>query len=285
MQSEQLATSSGDTWAAVVWNLNEGRAASPSAWKVLSRFNADVALLSEARFSPGPNMIGHGKTIGRDCRHATEEECNSRPFSTAIVSRKHQLSEITAATAKRRGRPLDIPFRPSRPGTWVAATVVIGGVNVSVVSLYGLTDEKTDASVHRSLSDLEPIFEDPNYNHMLLLGGDLNIFAIPRPRDPARERHRLVLKRIEGYGLKDLFERDPVPRRDQIDPGGRCPCGSEDCTHVWTFRSPNKRYTHIRYQDDHVFASRPLADRLKSCRSAGFNGASDHAPILATFWA
>lgn len=53
---------------------------------------------------------------------------------------------------------------------------------------------------------------------------------------------------------------------------------------MWTFRSRNKRLAHIRYQDDHVFASRALADRLKSCESAGFNDASDHAPILVTFW-
>jgi exonuclease III len=53
---------------------------------------------------------------------------------------------------------------------------------------------------------------------------------------------------------------------------------------VWTFRSRDKKLAHIRYQDDHVFASRALADRLKSCENAGVNDASDHAPILATFW-
>jgi exonuclease III len=153
------------------------------------------------------------------------------------------------------------------------------------VCLYGLTDAKTDASVHRSLSDLEPIFEDLDYNQLLLLGGDLNIFANPRPKDPARDRHLLVLKRIKAYGLVDLFERDQRQQQDQIEPDGECPCGDKSCTHVWTFRSRDKRRARIRYQDDHVFASRALADRLKSCESLGFNDASDHAPILATFWA
>ena len=50
---------------------------------------------------------------------------------------------------------------------------------------------------------------------------------------------------------------------------------------MWTFRST--RYPNVRYQDDHVFASRALADKLESCKSAGFNDASDHAPIIATF--
>ncbi len=284
MTSATEATRRPETWTAVVWNLNEGKHPKPRAWKRLEQFDADVALLCEARFTPGPDRVGHGKTIGRDCRHETEEECDSRPFSTGIVS-GHPLREVTDARAKRHGKPLDLPFRPSRPGTWVAATASIEGVGeISVVSLYGLTDEKTDASVHRSLSDLEPIFEDTNYNEMLLLGGDLNVLANPRPTDPARERHCFVLRRIEAYGLVDLFKEDPVQRRNQLDPGGTCPCGEEDCTHVWTFRSRDKRYAQVRYQDDHVFASRALAKKLKTCRSAGFDRTSDHAPILVTFW-
>jgi exonuclease III len=252
--------------------------------EMLEQFGPEVALLSEARFEPGAGLVGHGKTIGRDCKHESEEECDSRPFSTAIVSR-HEPQEITTATAKRRGRRLEIPFRPSRAGTWVAATVSIPDVgDVSVVSLYGLTDEKTDASVHRSLSDLEPIFEDRHFNEKLLLGGDLNIFANPRPNDPTRQRHLIVLERIKAYGLFDLIERDAEQRESPRERDGVCPCGIVNCSHVWTFRSRDKRYANVRYQDDHVFASRALADRLKSCESAGFNDASDHAPIVATFW-
>jgi hypothetical protein len=71
----------------VIWNLNEGKVARPRSWKVLEGFRADVALLSEARFSPGPRLLGHGRTIGRDCKHEHEDDCQSRPFSTAIKSR------------------------------------------------------------------------------------------------------------------------------------------------------------------------------------------------------
>jgi hypothetical protein len=228
-------------------------------------------------------VVGHGKTIGRDCKHASEDECDSRPFSTAITSRWGP-KEITDAKATRRGEPLDLPFKPTRPGTWVAATVPIrDDLRVSVIALYGLTDEKTDASVHRSLSDLEPIFEDTAYSDLLLLGGDLNIFANPRPNDPARDRHLLVRERIKAYGLCDLFERDARPREQQINPEGECPCGEAQCSHVWTFRSDNSNYANVRYQDDHAFASHSLADRLESCESLGFNDASDHAPIRATF--
>ena len=273
------------TWTAVIWNLDEARGSKERSWEVLSGFDADVALLSEARIPPGVEPIAHGKTIGRDCRHEREEDCRGRPWSTAIVSR-HELREAKDAKASRHGKPLDIPFTPSRPGTWIAASVSIPDVeDVTVVSLYGLTDEKSDASVHRSLSDLEPIFEDTDYNARLLLGGDLNIFANPRPDDPVRERHLLVLERIKAYGLVDLFERDLMQRDPRRGGLKDCPCQNENCLHTWTFRSRKKSLADIPYQDDHVFASPALAEQLKSCEAADFVDASDHAPIVAIFWA
>lgn len=272
------------TWTALIWNLDEARGVKKPSWELVEGFNADVALLSEARFSPNEQRVGHGKTIGRDCKHESEDDCQGRPWSTAIVSR-YKPREITQATATRQGRRLDIPFAPSRPGTWIAATVSLPDVgDVSIVSLYGLTDEKSDASVHRSLSDLEPIFEDPEYNEPLLIGGDLNIFANPRPGDPVRDRHLFVLERIKAYGLIDLFERDYEQREETREAPENCPCGDSDCAHVWTFRSRKESLSKIPYQDDHVFASPKLAGQLKSCETSGFNETSDHVPILATFW-
>jgi hypothetical protein len=251
----------GETWSAVIWNLDEGRHPKQRSWEALAGFDADVALLSEARLPPGVEGIANGKTIGRDCKHAREEDCDGRPWSTAILSR-YELHEIKDATARRYGKPLDIPFAPSRPGTWVAATMSIQDdvEDVTVVSLYGLTDEKTDASVHRSLSDLEPIFEDSNYNGRLLLGGDLNIFANPRADDPVRDRHYLVLERIKAYGLVDLLERDLLKRDPPREGLKDCPCRTEDCLHTWTFRSRRKSLALVPYQDDHVFASPVLAE-------------------------
>jgi len=36
------------------------------------------------------------------------------------------------------------------------------------VSIYGLTDELSEASVHRSLSEISPLFSDPRYKELLL---------------------------------------------------------------------------------------------------------------------
>jgi hypothetical protein len=88
------------------------------------------------------------------------------------------MREIVDASAHRYGRSIRIPFETSRPGSWTAAVVTIPEFgDVTVVSLYGLLDEKSDASVHRSLSELTPLFEDRRYNGMLLVGGDLNTWT------------------------------------------------------------------------------------------------------------
>jgi hypothetical protein len=150
------------------------------------------------------------------------------------------------------------------------------------VATWGSLGGKIDASVHRSLSDLEPIVDDSRFNKLLLLGGDLNIFANPSRRilpDTATNS----FSSESGPTVSPICSEWTVRRSSQIATGA-CPCGVEDCTHVWTFRARERRRAHIRYQDDHVFASPALAKRLKSCRSAGFSDASDRAPIVATFW-
>jgi hypothetical protein len=267
-----------------VWNLDEARHARPASWGLVDGIDAEVSLLCEARVPVGRAAATHGKTIGRDCKHESEEDCHGRPWSTAILGRA-KPEEIRDAEATRFGRRLDIPFRPSRTGSWVSASVSIRNLgSITAIALYGLTDEKSDSSVHRSLSDLEPIFEDRRYNERLILGGDLNIFANPRPDEPHRDRHRLVLERIAAFGLIDLFARDREVRGDGRPSVDDCACGQPACrTHVWTFRSRRIDLQHLRYQDDHVFASPALADRLLSCETRGFDPTSDHAPIVATF--
>jgi hypothetical protein len=52
-----------------------------------------------------------------------------------------------------------------------------GTGDVTAISLYGLLDELSDASVHRSLSEVSPIFDDDRYNRLVLLGGDLNTWT------------------------------------------------------------------------------------------------------------
>src|SRR6266508_4187978 len=266
----------------VVWNMER----KAENWDVLSGWtdlaDADITLLCEAPRPPsGVRAVGHWSTKGLDCRYPGPD-CTKKKWSTAVVSPpRHSLEKIRNARVDRYYKK-PLPFEPSRPGTWTARLVDIHGVNVTAISLYGLMDEKSDASVHRSLSVLSPILDHEVYGRLLLLGGDLNILA-GRPRRAHLDRHQVVLARIRAYGLIDCLEAMRPP--GVLD---GCPCGqSEECSHTWTYRSRRRDRSHIRYQDDYLFASPALAedDRLLSCYALPFNdeSPSDHAPIVGTF--
>src|SRR5262249_54574214 len=97
--------------------------------------------------TPDPRAIGHGSTEGLEAALGPERPVKRR-WSTAIVS-PHPMDQITDARIDRYYRQV-LPFEPSRPGTWTAAAVRVDGLQVTAVSLYGLMDERSDASVHRS---------------------------------------------------------------------------------------------------------------------------------------
>jgi endonuclease/exonuclease/phosphatase family metal-dependent hydrolase len=267
---------------AVVWNM----AHKVPNWAVLSESpdlqDADVYLLSEASPAPpGVVAVGHGSTEGLEVALGSAKAVK-RTWSTAVAT-KHPVKEIKDARTDRYYGEL-LPFQPSRLGTWSAALVDVNGLKVTAISLYGLMDERSDASVHRSLSELSPVFDHTTYGKHLLLGGDLNILANPRSRDPVRERHSAVLARIRAYGLVDCLEqalRAQAPPRGGLE---NCPCGlGAGCMHTWTKRDP--QHPTVPYQDDYLFASRALANQLFSCVALPLtkDSPSDHAPIVATF--
>jgi hypothetical protein len=194
------------------------------------------------------------------------------------------VDEIKDARVSRGGRQLF--YGPSRPGSWIAGVVrdVPGFGTVTVISLYGLLDERSDASVHRSLSELAPVFDRRGYSRFLLLGGDLNTLGIAKAGTRRLAKDMGVLQRIiQGFGLVDLLQRDLLKRKRRRGHLQGCPCSfGEECTHTWTHRHPG---SDIPYQDDYLFASHALAERMDRCRAVDFadDATSDHAPIVATF--
>jgi len=259
-----------DSFAVVAWNMQHRQA----SWEALGRLRADVALLTEAKVpSSGieANVIGGQRTEGLDG--------NDRPWSAAVVSAS-PLRPIDDARASRYGRPIPIPFAPSRPGSWVAASVTLPDIgDVTVVALYGLMDEKSDASLHRSLSELAPLFDDPRYRERLVLGGDLNTWTGWAAGSWHLERDRIVLDRIGAYGLVDVLDRARAEGR--LD---GCPCSLEDCRHTRTRLDPRK--PEVPYQMDYLFASPAMAELLESCvvpSEEPWPAPSDHYPIVATF--
>jgi hypothetical protein len=263
-----------DTWSVVAWNLNEARSRKTRAWAMLDGLRADISLLNEARI-PKERLTGSFRggesTMGLDPK--------VRRWATAVVS-PHEIADL--ADVRTTGY-LRAPFAIARPGSWTAAVVPVPKVgNVTAVALYGLLDERSDASVHRSLSDLTPLFEDRRYNKRLLLGGDLNTWTGWRSGSGALARDKSVFRRIEAFGLVDCLVADPT--RDERGPLTDCPCSyGEACRHTRTRIDP--RRPKIPYQMDYLYATPALADRLVTCEAVDFgpNSPSDHFPIRATF--
>jgi endonuclease/exonuclease/phosphatase family metal-dependent hydrolase len=269
-------------WTVLVWNMGLG---SPPPrdprknWTRLSELmmerSVHVALLSEVSTTilveaDGALYEAWG-TRGRD------RKC--RDWCTAVVS-PHGCEEIRNAQAvSYRGRRPNVRFENSRPGSWTAGLVQVPGVgSVTCVSIYGLTDELSEASVHRSLSEISPLFSDPRYNDLLLLGGDLNT-STQWPKGRHLDGDRALLDRIKAYGLVDCLEKKRAPGRLP-----NCRCVLEDCTHTWTRLDPNRPALQV----DYLFASSTLTDdgRMRSCEALPppeWGEFSDHAPIIATF--
>ncbi len=269
MPEENPAAPDAGSLRVVVWNM----AGKAHAWPALDTLGADVCLLNEARVPSGRNGVWWPNgTVGRDGK--------TRSWTAAVVT-SWPTTPITDAQAQWRQSKREVPFENSRPGSWAAATVETAIGNVTCVSLYGLLDEFSDASIHRSLSEISPIVDDSRYNKLVLVGGDLNTGT----QWPAAERHfnnrdRNLLERFAALGLVDCVQaRRPAGRLEG------CPCLEGDgCSHVRTRR--DARRPAIPYQTDYLFASQKLASRLVTCDVLATDewlAISDHAPIWAEF--
>lgn len=269
------------TWSVLVWNMGLG---SPPRrnwrrnWRrlteVMNEYSVDIALLSEVSTTVLTGV--EGVLYAPDGTRGLDSK--PRDWCVAILSR-HSVEPICNAQAvSYRGRRPHVPFKNSRPGSWIAGLVPVPGVGkVTCVSVYGLMDELSEASVHRSLSEISPLFSDPRYKELVLMGGDLNS-STQWPKGPHLDLDRAILARIKAYGLVDCLEEKRQPGRLE-----NCTCTLDNCTHTWTRFDPH----HPALQVDYFFASDQLAkNRLQSCSAldpGDWSEFSDHAPIIATF--
>jgi exonuclease III len=272
----------------VAWNMRFE--SSPLNWKAFApdgEHRCHIALLNEAKRPPDGlelHVMTTSRTIGRDDRLYGGKK--DRDWSTAVASpyplqRPEDVWALPPDEDDRRSK-----LMTSRRGAWTAAVVSFpNGEKVTAISLYGLLDERSDASVHRSLSDLTPLLEDTRYNELLVLGGDLNPLWSADVGSMKLARVQGVFDRItRGFGLVDLLERTLNQENPQRRRLRSCTCSLGDgCWHVQTFRR-NKASTR-GCQDDYLFASPALAGRLDKCYALDFTNESrsDHVPIVATF--
>jgi endonuclease/exonuclease/phosphatase family metal-dependent hydrolase len=238
---------------------------------------ADLYLLCEAVPVPehiksaGLEVEMNGSTKETHCP-CEGDKCDNRRFSTAVAS---------------SGRVERLPSEPERrAGTWIACSVDLRGISLTAIALYGLGDDAYPSywqSTEKAVSEVIPILKHEEHGKHVLLGGDFNILA----GAPPYGGHE-VLARIEELGLVDCLKDqlpgdrydDPVRRKDMDN----CQCGRHsECIHTRTFLKKDDPDTP--HQDDYLFASAELADRLEGCHALPLGAASpsDHAPIVATF--
>jgi hypothetical protein len=244
--------------------------------------SVDVALLNEAPTSglaDRPAIFSESGTEGWDLRR-DNGQAKTRRWSSALMTIGEKPQDVSPVAVGSFGRRPNVPFKASKAGTWAAGRVNAGSIGtVTCVSLYGLLDELSDTSVHRSLSDISPIFTDPTYREHVLVGGDLNT-GTQWLDDHLRARDQNLLDRFEAYGLVDCLR--------QMRSGGRlenCICSlGEECSHTWT--RLDSRTPTVPFQVDYLFASVALAEHLQGCGAlpvVDWQEFSDHAPIIATF--
>ncbi len=254
-------------------------------WTLLrpgSALAADIHLLCEApKPARGTPAIGQWRTVGLEDELPLNIKRTDRPWSTAVAAEAKPKYITDARVARGYKAQPRLPFKPSRSGSWTAAQVKVGHLSITGISLYGLLDEKSDASVHRSLSELAPIFDHPEYGRRVLLGGDFNIVANPRPDDPARARHLAVLTRLEAYGLVNCL--DHAERSEAHLPLADCPCGDQPCRRHWRTYMKSNAARGTAYQEDYLMASAKMFSKFAGCEVLPFVQSSDHAPIRVTF--
>ena len=254
----------------VCWNM----AHRATAWAAIASLKPDISLLTEAVVPGGSRGVwSRAGTHGRD---------GAQRLWTAAVMSDWPLSRVTDAQPQYRGKACDVPFVCSRPGVWEAARIETPtGSALTAVALYGLMDELSDASVHRSLSELSPVLDDPRYKNLVIVGGDLNTGTQwSKTEQRWNDRDRSVLDRIAALGLVDCLRAKRAPGRLE---GCRCLEG-DDCAHVRT--RTDRQHPSIPYQTDYLFASAGLASRLTYCEALASDerfAMSDHAPIVADF--
>jgi endonuclease/exonuclease/phosphatase family metal-dependent hydrolase len=163
----------------------------------------------------------------------------------------------------------------SVPGTFAAAEISAEGVEpLLLISAYGLLENgSSHPSLHRLLSDIEPLIHSAKSRRMVI-AGDLN--SGDQPYDWSTPFHVPVWQRFELLGFRNLlaqFASGPLLN---------CSCTKGiACRHVRTqkFRANSSR----PWQADYVLVTTALEARF--CRalneSPDEGWVSDHCPVVA----
>jgi exodeoxyribonuclease-3 len=175
-------------------------------------------------------------------------------------------------------------FAPERPRfehpafDYENRIVLVRLPNVTPISIYVPNGGKDFQAKMQFLAALEHFVADMTTESTpIVIAGDLNIARAdidvhPKERKPRAigqlPEERAQLERIISHGLVDV-SRALEPENDQM--------------FTWWAPWRNMRQRNIGWRLDYLLVSRPLFDRVRSCRIERETGTSDHAPVVAEF--
>jgi exonuclease III len=262
----------------LAWNMNHWQRSPEQreqSWRWLdSRFEAgtDIALLQETvvPFEYRDRAVNDPAVIGPHAQWA----------SAVVTSGITPEAVRTAISAYSKA---GCALQQTLPGSVQIASVDVGeSAPIFAVSVYGCWDEHrcADTTMHKILSDLTPLLDGVGWKRTVL-GGDFNVST--QIEGSQRARDATVFARIAALGLVDLLAENKPPRTALE----ACWCNdkqTERCRHVHTHKQSK---SDRPWNNDYLFASQELAERLDSCEPiADWEWSlSDHRPVVARFGA
>ena len=260
----------------VTWNMDHWRRSADQrtdAWAYLETTLApDVALVQEA--VPPSHLQSVFRAGGIDDRRGAP---TNRGWGSAVVSFGPAITAVETATEPYRKKV--VPVLRTFPGSVAIAEVKIDNDSIIVISMYGVIDRGyANATVHRMLSDLEPLV-DQRRGEKILIAGDLNVTTqwSEHHRKSLRGRHAELLRREQN-----LFERFAVLGFRNLVVGSAplegCACSfGESCRHVRTQRHESSDFP---WMNDYVFATEDLHASIQVIDDDNSRRLSSHFPVV-----
>ena len=179
------------------WNMHKGPASWENLRSLMSVHGVSVALVQEAR---QPRLLPDGWQTNPpaeerdrwriavpryriDDRDGSRKETN-RWWASAVVS--SGVRRVTSRDPVELHLAADGEFPCSHPGQFAVSDVALtGGRRLTVVSLYGIwdlvggtRDKYVEATLHRAISDLSVVFQEPAAD-LVLVAGNVNRVLVP----------------------------------------------------------------------------------------------------------
>lgn len=277
-----VATTVAPTIRLLSWNMGAGGPGPTASWSdVIAEPEIDVALLQEA---PNPYGLADIGTLRTVPAVGARWGIGSNRAQTAIAVLSDRV-EVTPFPTQPLGFDGPLELGVSRPGTVTVAKLQVrdSGEELLAASVYAQWEGPAsggpgiyaDASMHRVLSDLSPLF---SWRELpIIVAGDFNVILdadVGSYGGNWRARDRSVFDRLNALGLRLAGPR--APHGIQADPHpSELP---EDSLNVPTYRTAQGNAVR---QLDYCYVSPELVDRVtvRALNSPEEWGPSDHCRI------